>query len=300
MFPPYVPIAERQRKARIQAEKLQKKTGPLNPVCVSGRTIAKSWWGKSWNQNLERYADYANRIARGRSYLCNGMVLDLQITPETITAIVAGSSSAPYQITVKIRPIPAAAWKRLINTATGQIESLAALLEGRFPESLKTLLFAKDAGLFPAPDEIKFQCSCPDWAYMCKHVAAVLYGVGARLDDLPELFFTLRGVNLNDLIGDVTRTETRKLLQRRAGYSPRIIETSGNRLMDVSALFGIDMVVEPSIRSPSKSSDSPKKKSEPPKRLKNAASREAKPRHPEAAVRKRPDRNKTGRKRKAP
>ncbi|MGD9973014.1 MAG: SWIM zinc finger family protein [Desulfatirhabdiaceae bacterium] len=283
MYPPYVSVAERQAKARKMAEKLQKKSGPLNPVCVSGRTIAKSWWGKSWNQNLERYADYANRIGRGRSYVCNGMVLDLQIQPETITAIVAGSGSTPYKITIKIKPVPGDAWKRLMRDAAGQIESLAALLEGRFPESLKTLMFAREAGLFPEPKEIKFECSCPDWAYMCKHVAAVLYGVGARLDDDPKLFFTLRGVNINDLIGDVARTETQKLLKRQTGYSPRIIQPSDSRLLDIQALFGIDLVGASPPKSPvpvPEKSDRSKKKSKPvavkrkpaPKRRKAAVS----------------------------
>jgi len=255
-FPPYVSVAERRAKALRQAEKLKKKFGNLAPVVVSGRTPAKSWWGKSWNQNLERYSDFANRLPRGRSYLSNGMVLDLRIGKETITGIVAGTASAPYQITIHIKAISASAWKRLVEKVTGKVGTLQALLEGRFPEELKDLFFSKDSGLFPAPNEIQLSCSCPDWASMCKHVAAVLYGVGARLDISPELFFTLRGADMMDLIGQVARKETEKLLNRQPVKSGRIILSSDNRLSDISALFGVpltpDAPVAAEARKPSK------------------------------------------------
>ncbi len=243
-FPPYVSVAERRAKAQRQAEKLKKKLGNLEPVAVVGRTPAKSWWGKSWNQNLERYADYSNRLPRGRSYLSNGMVLDLKIDKEMIKGIVAGTASSPYQINIRIQAISDSVWKRLVEKALGKVETLQTLLEGKFPEALKDLFFAKDAGLFPAPNEIKFDCSCPDWASMCKHVAAVLYGVGARLDTSPELFFTLRGVNMDNLIGQVARKETEKLLSKQPGKSSRIIQSSDNRLSDISSLFGVSLAAD--------------------------------------------------------
>lgn len=246
-FPPYVSVAERRAKAQRQAEKLKKKLGNLEPVAISGRTLAKSWWGKSWNQNLERYSDYANRLPRGRSYLSNGMVLDLRIDKEEIRGVVAGTASTPYQITIRIQAISGPAWKRLVEKAMGKVETLQTLLEGKFPEDLKDLFFAKDAGLFPAPNEIKLDCSCPDWASMCKHVASVLYGVGARLDTSPELFFTLRGVNMDDLIGQVARKETEKLLSRQPGTSARIIQSSDSRLSDISALFGVPLTADDQV-----------------------------------------------------
>ena len=261
-FPPYVSVAARRAKAMRQAEKLKKKLGNLEPVAVAGRTLAKSWWGKSWNQNLERYSDYANRLPRGRSYLSNGMVLDLRIDKEMIKGIVAGTASTPYQITIRIQAISGPAWKRLVEKALGKIETLQTLLEGKFPEDLKELFFAKGAGLFPAPNEIKLDCSCPDWASMCKHVAAVLYGVGARLDTSPELFFTLRGVNMDDLIGQVARKETEKLLSRQPGISGRIIQSSDNRLSDISALFGVPLTADAPVAAsvePAKSSKRPRK-----------------------------------------
>lgn len=259
-FPPYVSVAERRAKALRQAEKLKKKLGNLEPVAIAGRTPAKSWWGKSWNQNLERYADYANRLPRGRSYLSNGMVLDLRIDKEVIKGIVAGTASTPYQITIRINSISDSVWKRLVEKALGKVETLQTLLEGKFPEDLKELFFAKGAGLFPAPNEIKFDCSCPDWASMCKHVAAVLYGVGARLDTSPELFFTLRGVNMIDLIGQVAKKETEKLLRKQPGKSDRIIRSSDNRLSDISALFGVSLAAD---APPAVSAKAPKSTKQP-------------------------------------
>jgi uncharacterized Zn finger protein len=172
------------------------------------------------------------------------MVLDLKIDKEMINGIVAGTSSSPYQITIRIQAISDLVWKRLVEKALGKVETLQTLLEGNFPEALKDLFFAKDAGLFPAPNEIKFDCSCPDWASMCKHVAAVLYGVGARLDTSPELFFTLRGVNMDNLIGQVARKETEKLLSKQPGKSSRIIQSSDNRLSDISSLFGVSLAAD--------------------------------------------------------
>ncbi len=259
-YPRYVSVSERKAKAKRQAEKLAKKIGDLQPVSVSGRTLAKSWWGKAWNQNLERYSDYANRLPRGRSYLTNGMVLDLQIEKETIRGIVAGSSSSPYQVTIRIQVLPEGLWKRLVQQAAGKIESLAALLEGRFPEELKEVFFEKDRGLFPSPDQIQLSCSCPDWAVMCKHVAAVLYGVGARLDKEPQLLFTLRGVNTDELVRLAAESETEKLLKRTPAASSRIIETNDGIVGELSELFGIQLAEkEPKARSASPKTRSTKR-----------------------------------------
>jgi uncharacterized Zn finger protein len=240
-FPRYVPMAERRTKALRQAEKFIKKNAGLKPVVVAGRTIASSWWGKSWNKNLERYADYSNRIGRGRSYVCNGMVLDLKIEKGTIQAIVAGSHKKPYQVSVRIKTLPSATWRLLVENAAGRIGSMQELLGGQFPEELGELFFSKDQGLFPKPAEISFDCSCPDWASMCKHVAATLFGVGARLDSAPELFFTLRGVSVNELVGQVAKQATEKLLTKEKVKSKRVMKTAGTGLEDIEALFGISM-----------------------------------------------------------
>jgi uncharacterized Zn finger protein len=240
-YPRYVPVAERRAKARRQAEKLGNKIGNLEPVILSGRTLAASWWGRSWNGNLERYADFENRVGRGRSYVRNGMVLDLKIGKGSVTAVVAGSGSAPYRVRVAIKTLPQAAWKRLTARASGRVESMKALLSGSFPEELKELFFAEGHGLFPRPSEISFDCSCPDWASMCKHVAAALYGVGARLDSSPELFFTLRGVSMEELAGKVARAASEEILLRENARSERIMDASGRNAEDLEALFGISM-----------------------------------------------------------
>jgi uncharacterized Zn finger protein len=249
-FPRYVPMAERRTKALCQAEKLRMKNAGLKPVVVAGRTIASSWWGKSWNKNLERYADYSNRIGRGRSYVCNGMVLDLKIEKGTIQAIVAGSHRKPYQVSVRIKTLPSATWRLLVENAAGRIGSMQELLAGQFPEELRELFFSKDQGLFPKPAEISFDCSCPDWASMCKHVAATLFGVGARLDSTPELFFTLRGVSVNELVGQVAKQATEKLLTKEKVKSKRVMKTAGTGSEDIEALFGISMATTGDTTAP--------------------------------------------------
>lgn len=251
-FPRYIPVAERQAKALSQAEKLRKKNTGLEPVIVAGRTIAASWWGKSWNKNLERYADYSNRIGRGRSYVCNGMVLDLKIEKGTVQSIVAGSHRKPYQVSIQIKALPAVTWKLLVKNAAGRIGSMQLLLAGQFPEELKELFFSKDQGLFPKPAEISFDCSCPDWASMCKHVAATLFGVGARLDSAPELFFTLRGVSMNELVGQVAKKETEKLLTKEKVTSKRVMKTTGTGSENIEALFGISIAAAGDTAAPLK------------------------------------------------
>ncbi len=235
-FPEYVPVAERRRRARESVEKLRKKNPDISPVIISGGKLARTWWGKSWNANLERYSDYANRIGRGRSYVRHGAVLDLKITEGKINALVKGSAAKPYQVDIIIQPLARGIWEALTNDCAGKIDSMQELLEGKFPKALSELFTARGKGLFPAPQEISLKCSCPDWAVMCKHVAAVLYGVGARLDDDPSLFFVLRKVNINDLISETISKKARTLLEKSKAKSRRVIEDA-----DISGMFGIDM-----------------------------------------------------------
>lgn len=197
-YPPYVSVAERRAKALLQAKKLEKKGRKLDPVRVAGTRIAASFWGKAWCTNLESYSDLANRLPRGRTYLRSGAVLDLKIAAGSVNALVAGSSL--YEVSVRIRRLPRKRWKGVISSCAGKVDSAIELLSGRVPEPVLRALVDRKGGLFPAPAEIEFDCSCPDFAGMCKHIAAVLYGVGARLDRSPELFFTLRKLDLNDLV----------------------------------------------------------------------------------------------------
>jgi uncharacterized Zn finger protein len=195
---PYVPVAERRRQAERKLAKLKKKGEVVAPVKIEGRIIAKSFWGKSWCTNLERYSDYENRLPRGRTYVRNGSVLDLRIAKGEVTAMVAGSEL--YKIKATIAPVKASRWKAICRDCAGTIDSLVELLQGRLAKGVMDRVCREGDGLFPAPGEIKLSCSCPDWADMCKHVAAVLYGVGARLDQAPQLLFVLRGVDENELL----------------------------------------------------------------------------------------------------
>ena len=169
----------------------------------SAAAIASTFWGRAWCDNLESYSDFSNRLPRGRTYVRNGSVVDLQIEPGKITSIVSGSSL--YRIAIKIRPLAAPRWKKLKQQCGAGIGSVVELLQGRLSSSVMAVVTSHDSGLFPAPAEIEMSCSCPDWAGMCKHVAATLYGVGNRLDRQPELFFKLRQVDHLELIAEAGR-----------------------------------------------------------------------------------------------
>jgi uncharacterized Zn finger protein len=235
-FPPYVPVAEKKAKAAKKLKELSKKNPNLKPVILDRMAIARTWWGKAWNLNLEGYADYENRIGRGRSYVRNGAVLDLQIDPGEVRALVQGSRSRPYTVIISINPLRKNIWRAILDQCQGMLESLQELLGGSFPKAIGEIFTHKDSGVFPSPKEIKFNCSCPDWAGMCKHVAAALYGVGARLDESPELFFRMRNVEMGDLIRQAVSDHKEKLLARASRKSSRIIEGA-----DLSATFGIEL-----------------------------------------------------------
>ena len=255
-YKPYVPVAARRANVAKAASKLQKNGKKIAPVIIEGRAIAKTFWGKAWCANLEAYSDYANRLPRGRTYARNGSVIDLQIDSGCISALVQGSSL--YKTTVTIDPLDSGRWKAFLNAATGQVTNLLDLLQGRLSKELLESIAARDTGLFPSPKEIKLGCSCPDWADMCKHVAAVLYGVGARLDDSPELFFTLRGVDMQDLLAAAGESAAAPL-----GESASLDEG------DLSALFGVEIesaTPAPSTREkavPLKKKESPSSKIKP-------------------------------------
>jgi uncharacterized Zn finger protein len=227
----YVPVAKRREQARRKTEKLKKQGQSISPVTIEGRTIATSFWGKSWCENLERYSDYENRLPRGRSYVRNGSVVDLQIKRGEVVAMVSGSEI--YTINLKIAPVADKHWASICGDCAGSIGSLVELLQGQLSKSVMERVCRKGDGLFPAPYEIKLSCSCPDWADMCKHVAAVMYGIGARLDEKPALLFTLRAVDENELIAKASKDAS------FAGTKPttaRIIVDD-----DIGALFDIDM-----------------------------------------------------------
>ncbi len=244
-YPKYVSVGEKRAKAEKKLKQLQKKNPNIEPVVIEGTAIAKKWWGKSWNKNLERYADYSNRIGRGRSYVRYRAVLDLKIMPGIVKAMVQGSTSTPYDVSIKIKPIPKETWQQITNACEDKIDSLQEFLMGKFPKKLSDIFMAKYKGLFPSPDHISFSCSCPDSASMCKHVAATLYGVGARLDENPALFFKLRSVNVDDLIAEAVQKKTNTFIEKAKKKSTKIIDDA-----NLSDMFDIDLDGDLSLASP--------------------------------------------------
>jgi uncharacterized Zn finger protein len=233
-FRPYVSAAERRRRA-AQAVKRLARQRALAPIAIEGRQIARTFWGKAWCDNLERYRDFAYRLERGRSYVRGGAVIDLRLGAGTIDALVSGSEI--YEVAVAVAAVPGAQWAAIRRDCAGRIDSLVELLRGSLSDAVMERICRAGTGLFPAPAEIRFDCSCPDVAVMCKHVAAVLYGVGARLDTEPELLFALRAVDHHELLADAGGDLP---LAARAPRKGRVLERD-----DLGALFGLDLVRAP-------------------------------------------------------
>jgi uncharacterized Zn finger protein len=228
---PYVSQAERRAQALRTIRQMSKSGRKLSPVEIDGRKIAHTFWGGAWCDNLERYSDFANRLPRGRTYVRNGSVIDLQIEAGKVTALVSGSEI--YEVAVSVTAVAAARWKAMCRECAGGIDSLVELLQGTFSEGVMELLCRQGKGLFPTPREMQFSCSCPDWAQMCKHVAAVLYGVGARLDQKPELLFRLRQVDEKELIASAGAGVP---LSKKGPAASRLLEGE-----DLASVFGVDM-----------------------------------------------------------
>jgi len=238
-YRPYVPVAQRRANAVRAARKLAKGGRKAAPVSVAGRTIASTFWGKAWCDNLESYSDFSNRLPRGRAYARNGSVVDLQIEPGKITGLVSGSDL--YRVSIGIKPLVAARWKDVKAQCRGQIGSLIELLQGRLSQQVMEVVTRHKCGLFPSPSEIEMDCSCPDWAEMCKHVAAVLYGVGNRLDHQPDLLFRLRQVDHLELVTDAT--EPAAPVKKPTGK--KVIAAS-----DLAQVFGIELETSIPARKP--------------------------------------------------
>lgn len=258
---PYVPVAKRRAQAAKFAKGLAKKAGrALQPVQINGRAIARTFWGKAWCDNLESYSDFDNRLPRGRTYARNGSVVDLDIKPGLVKAYVSGSEV--YEVKVEIDRLEAAAWKRIKADCAASIDSLLDLLAGRFSDGVMQRLTRPADGLFPQPKQIRMACSCPDWAVLCKHVAAVLYGIGARLDEQPQLLFLLRNVDHNELVSQAVSAEN---LAGALGGAGEALAGA-----DLGAMFGIDL--DSAVPAEASSAEA-----------NSAQTRSAKPRKPAAA-----------------
>ncbi len=230
-FRPYVPVGVRRARALKKMEKLRKQGHDIKPVQIGGRKITHTFWGQAWCDHLESFSDYDNRLPRGRTYVRNGSVCHLDIERGWISAMVCGSEI--YTVEIAVKTLPRKKWKEVKNRCAGQVGSLLELLQGRLSKNVMSVVTDRSMGLFPLPGEISLKCSCPDWAVMCKHVAAALYGVGARLDEAPELLFLLRGVDHQELIG------------AEAGVAAAAAGTKGGRrrIADdaLADVFGIEM-----------------------------------------------------------
>jgi uncharacterized Zn finger protein len=215
-------------------ERLRKKGADIQPVKIAGRNIASTFWGESWCEHLERFSDYANRLPRGRTYVRNGSVCHLEIAKGKLVAKVSGSEL--YDIEIKIKELPRPSWDAIKRECGGRVGTLLELLQGKLSKEVMQVVTDRDKGLFPQPKEIELGCSCPDWAVMCKHVAAVMYGVGARLDQKPELLFLLRGVDHTELVG---KELARAVVAKGAKSKARVL-----RADQLGEVFGIEMASE--------------------------------------------------------
>ena len=218
---------------------MKRKTGKavLEPVVIEGRNISDSWWGKAWCSNIDRYADFDNRLPRGRSYARSGCVIDLKIDYGMISALVQGSRAKPYKVQIQIKPFSDSEIEEFEKRCENSFESIEDFLEGRFPDSFKEYFTSPKLNLFPGVREMSFSCSCPDWAVLCKHVAAVLYAIGRKLDDDPMLLLRLRGIRTEGFSERIVNREAEKLALSSS------IELPPGRTMSIeeaSLLFGVD------------------------------------------------------------
>lgn len=239
-WPRSMTVAARRSQANRTMASMRKAGRDISPVKIEGRKIARTFWGQAWCKNLEAYSDFANRLPRGRSYVRHGSVIDLQIDVGGVRTLVSGSDV--YEVEIEIKPLPAKKWAAIKKRCAGQIDSLVELLQGSISDRVMEIVTRKGEGLFPAPREISLDCSCPDWATMCKHVAATLYGVGARLDHKPELLFTLRGVDAAEMVEAAVDQPGARGKTRRS----RVLKVDA-----LSSIFGVD--IDTSSLSPSSS-----------------------------------------------
>jgi uncharacterized Zn finger protein len=238
---PYVPVAARRQQALRKTAALRKKGVDIQPIQIDGRKIAKTFWGAAWCKHLESFSDYDNRLPRGRTYVRNGSVCHLAITKGKIEAKVSGSQL--YNLSIQIKTLSPKKWQAVKQRCAGRIASLLELLRGNLSDDVMAVVTDSSTGLFPQPDEITFKCDCPDWAYMCKHVAAVMYGIGARLDEKPELLFQLRGVKHEELIDTDAGAALSNVTKRRSKSKRLAVD-------ELSDVFGIALDTDDAQEQP--------------------------------------------------
>lgn len=215
---PYISVSEKISRAKKKMKKLARTGLDVQPIEAFRGPITKTFWGKEWCRHIESFQEVTNRLQRGQTYVHNGSVCHLAIEPGKVTAYVAGSE--PYKVNIDVKKLSVSRWNLLKRGVVGQIDSLFDLLQGKISNDVLTQLADAKNGLFPQLKELKFTCSCPDGFYtknwMCKHIAAVFYGIGRRFETKPELLFTLRGVNSQDLVISGAKAQVERQIDEAA------------------------------------------------------------------------------------
>lgn len=178
--------------------------------------FVKNWWATRWIEALERLMD-AGRLRRGRRYARQGQVLSIEERTGGVTAKVQGSRSRAYRVYIELTPFDDAQWEQVIDVLAERALFAAQLLAGEMPENIEEAFNAANVSLFPTQrGELQTSCSCPDWAEVCKHTAAVHYILGERFDEDPFLLFRLRGRTAEQV--------TSALRERRGAVSEEDVE----------------------------------------------------------------------------
>lgn len=232
-FPKRATADERRQTIARETDRMRQTGQVVRPIEIEGRQIAKTFWGQAWCRHIECLSDFASRLDRGKTYARNGSVFHLDITPGKVFARVAGSEL--YDVTVDVQPLDPSRWEAIKLACAGQITSAVELLSGKLSDATMHILTDAETGMFPHADDFDLDCSCPDFARLCKHLAAVLYGVGARLDAAPELLFTLRGVDPTELIASAATN----LVAAPAGSTKKTVKHA-----DLADVFGIELATD--------------------------------------------------------
>ena len=202
-------------------------------IKLKSKNISCEWWGQQWCQNIGKYADYANRLERGRTYIRKQAVESLELKDRYIAARVKGSYFPYYDVVVEVDPLR----EDKVSEVLEQIKDISLITNGYVSNDYYNLFTVKE-GLFPDTNEIRFSCTCPDCASMCKHVAAVLYAFGSILDKDPLALFKLRGVEVETYFDKKLYETANKMFQSISSFSSDERTISED---DISNVFGLDI-----------------------------------------------------------
>ena len=162
--------------------------------------IGETWWSKRWIKVLESFS-MGTRLTRGRSYARQGQVISIDVEPGLVKAKVQGSQPRPYNVKIRLEPLSDQDWDKVTDAMASQAIFAAKLLAGEMPNTIEEAFASVHVSLFPtALRELNTDCSCPDWANPCKHIAAVYYLLAERFDEDPFLIFKLRGRTKEQII----------------------------------------------------------------------------------------------------